>query len=662
VIVAAVVLTGQPAIATPTPTPAALDENPATAAGSALEGRQRVIVQLKVRADVAAVAGQQERAGGRIRHRYSRVLDGFAADLPPRLITALQRNPRVAAVTADAPTRASTTQSNPPWGLDRIDQHNASLDSTYSYESTGSGVTAYIVDSGIRVTHSDFGGRAVSGYDFVDGDTDASDCIGHGTHVAGTVGGREYGAAKDVRLVSLRVFGCDNRGLFSDTIAAFDWVVTNRPGPAVINYSGGGGQYQPMDEAVARATGAGVPVVVAAMNDNSDACNASPARAPAAITVGAIAQGDGRADFSNFGSCLDLFAPGVGVLSSTMDSDTSSGTKSGTSMATPHVAGAVARYLQTDPTASVQQVTADLQESVSTGVVTDSRSARDGLLFVAPSASVGVPGAPTGVTATAADASATVAWTAPATDGGAAISAYTITASPGGNTTSVAGTLRTATPTGLTNGTPYTFTVTATNSAGTSPPSTPSPAVTPTATGSALINETFTSSAANFTKISGGTWAVSGGRYVLSSPADAGAATANSNISVHKTVVTGDFTLTASASTTPTSSAFNDFSIIFGYRDPANYYFASFAESNDANTSGIFKVAGGVRTQLADITTGITAGTPYPIKIERQGATIRAYRSTTLAATATDSTFLTGKTGFGSRNDGGTFDDLRVVQ
>jgi hypothetical protein len=276
-------------------------------------------------------------------------------------------------------------------------------------------------------------------------------------------------------------------------------------------------------------------------------------------------------------------------------------------------------------------------------------------------ATAGVPGAPTGVVATAGNATASVSWTAPVSDGGASITGYTVRSAPGGLTASVAGAARSATVTGLTNGRSYTFAVTAVNSVGSGPASAVSNAVTPTAGGSTLINEAFGSSAANFTRVAGGTWAVSGGRYVLSAPADGGSAVANSNISVHNTVVAGDFTLTAAASTTPTSSRFNDFSVIFGFRDASNYYFASFAEGNDANTSGIFKVSGGTRTQLADISRLITAGTFYPIRVERQGAAIRVFRSGTLAATVNDSTFTSGRVGFGSRNDGGTFDDLLVT-
>lgn len=356
------------------------------AAQAAPAETKAVIVQLRSPADVRPAASEATRGGGNVKHVYKRVLDGFAAELPAQAVEALQRNPRVKSVTPDAETRPSATQTSPPWGLDRVDQRAAALDSAYSYDTTGTGVTVYVVDSGVRFTHTEFGGRVQSGYDFVDDDTDASDCSGHGTHVSGTVLGSTYGVAKQARAVSLRVFPCSGSGSYSDVIAAFDYAVANRQGPSVINFSGGGGAYVPMDDAVARTTAAGITVVVAAANDNQDACNKSPARAPSAITVGATDSADARASFSNYGSCVDVFAPGVSVLSGTVTSDTSSGYKSGTSMATPHVAGVVARYLQDHPAASPAEVTGAIGSTATTGIVTNSLSAKNHLLHVAPPA------------------------------------------------------------------------------------------------------------------------------------------------------------------------------------------------------------------------------------------------------------------------------------
>ena len=196
--------------------------------------------------------------------------------------------------------------------MDRIDQRGRPGDLAYQFDTTGAGVTVFVIDTGIRLTHTEFGRRAVSGYDFVDRDADASDCYGHGTHVSGTIGGSTFGVAKAVTLVSLRVWDCNGSGTFSNMIAAMDWAVAHKPpGPSVINISGRGGAYQPMDDAVARTIAAGIPVVVAAGNDNDDACKYSPARAPGAITVGATDSSDNRASFSNYGTCEDMFAPGV---------------------------------------------------------------------------------------------------------------------------------------------------------------------------------------------------------------------------------------------------------------------------------------------------------------------------------------------------------------
>ncbi len=392
----------------------------AAAAAAADEHKQRVIVQLSHPSSLDQAVTEERQRGGRIRHTYRHVLTGFAADLAPERISALRKDPRVKAVSLDQRTQIAGVQPAPPWGLDRIDQREALLDDSYSYDSSGVGATVYVVDSGVRMDHADFEGRVRSGYDFVDGDANATDCNGHGTHVAGTVGGAKYGVAKQVEMVSLRVFDCGGSGWSTDTIAAFDWVVSHKQGPAVINFSGGGGAYAPMDEAAARTSAAGVPTVVAAGNDSDDACLTSPARAPAAITVGATAQGDYRAGFSNYGPCLDLFAPGASVLSSTMGSDTSSGYMSGTSMATPHVAGAVARYLQSHPTATAAETTAALQTVATPDVVADSLSGNDGLLYVPPPPAATPPGPPTGVSATVQDRTATVSWAPPASDGGSA--------------------------------------------------------------------------------------------------------------------------------------------------------------------------------------------------------------------------------------------------
>lgn len=277
------------------------------------------------------------------------------------------------------------------------------------------------------------------------------------------------------------------------------------------------------------------------------------------------------------------------------------------------------------------------------------------------------PGIPSSVSVAPQDGSADVSWVAPADDGGDPIFRYTVTATPGGASVDVPGVARRAKVTGLTNGIAYRFTVTARNRVGPGPASAVSNAVTPTsrgvaeAPGAQVINEDFATAAPNFTVVDGGTWEVVSGRYVLSAPADGGPEVANANLAVDDTVVTGDFTLTASAATTPTASPFNDFSVVFGFQGPADYWFASFSEGNDANTSGIFRVAGGARSELADIATPIVAGTPYPITVERRGAEVRVLRSGEQVASVSDPTLGDGRVGFGSRNDGATFDDLLVT-
>ncbi len=418
-------------------------------------------------------------------YEYRHAFTGFSVRLSDAAAVALARNPRVALVEPDGVVTATTTQSpTPSWGLDRVDQRPLPLDNSYSYTETGSGVKAYIVDTGIRASHADFGGRVTAGYTAINDGNGTSDCNGHGTHVAGTVGGTSYGIAKAVTLVPVRVLNCQGSGTWSGVIAGIDWAVGDHSaGPAVLNMSLGGGISSSIDTAVQRAIDDTITVVVAAGNSNADACNYSPARAPAALTIGATTNTDARASYSNFGSCLDLFAPGSSITSAWSTSDTAINTISGTSMASPHVAGVAARYLTTNANASPAAVVAALQSSATTGVVTAAGAASPNLLLWAVPSSVApptVPGAPRAVTATAGSASALVSWTLPSSDGGSPITGYTVSSSPTSQTCGTSG-ATSCTVTGLSNGTSYTFTVTATNQVGTSPPSAPSNAVTPTA-------------------------------------------------------------------------------------------------------------------------------------------------------------------------------------
>jgi subtilisin family serine protease len=276
---------------------------------------------------------------------------------------------RVAFVEEDAVVTADATQSNPPWGLDRIDQRSRPLNAIYTFNWTGAGVFAYVIDTGIRTAHTQFGGRAANVFDAFGGN--GQDCNGHGTHVAGTIGGSTFGVAKSVNLRGVRVLNCSGSGTNSGVIAGVDFVRLNRQNPAVANMSLGGGASSALDTAVNNLSNSGVPIAVAAGNSNANACNSSPARAANAITVGSTTTTDARSSFSNFGTCLDLFAPGSGILSAWFTSNTATATLSGTSMASPHVAGVAALYRQFNPGASAATVRNAIVNGATTNVVTN---------------------------------------------------------------------------------------------------------------------------------------------------------------------------------------------------------------------------------------------------------------------------------------------------
>jgi len=306
--------------------------------------------------------------GGEVGYIYTTAMKGFSAQLTPAAAAALARNPNVEAIEADGIVSIEATQTGATWGLDRIDQANLPLSGTYTYTRTGAGVRAYIVDTGILPTHVEFTGRMAPGFTAISDRTGTSDCNGHGTHVAGTVGGTTYGVAKGVTLVPVRVLNCRGSGTNSGVIAGVDWVAAQSFRPAVANMSLGGGVSTALDNAVANAVSAGITFVVAAGNSNVDACTASPARTPSAITVGATTNTDARASYSNFGSCVDIFAPGSSITSAWYRSNTQTNTISGTSMASPHVAGVAALYLQ-GGNASPATVTNALINGATTGKV-----------------------------------------------------------------------------------------------------------------------------------------------------------------------------------------------------------------------------------------------------------------------------------------------------
>jgi subtilisin family serine protease len=359
--------------------------------GQAASGQssQRYIVVLKDSvADVDRVVGEQSRStGAPVAAVFRHALKGYVADLSAAQLERVRADSRVAFVEADQPVEAFTTQTGATWGLDRIDQRTRPLSGTFTYTRTGAGIKAYVIDTGIRFSHTQFGGRAITGYDAVDGGS-ADDCNGHGTHVAGTIGGSTYGVAKGVQLVGVRVLNCSGSGSTSGVIAGVNWVTGNHTAgqPAVANMSLGGGASSALDTAVQNSINDGVSYAIAAGNGNifgvaQNACNYSPARVGAAMTISATDSSDRKASWANYGSCVDWFAPGVSITSAWYNSTTATRTISGTSMATPHTAGVAALYLQSNPSASPATVRSALYNNTTKAIVTSSSTTNNHLLF-----------------------------------------------------------------------------------------------------------------------------------------------------------------------------------------------------------------------------------------------------------------------------------------
>ena len=356
-------------------------------------GRYIVIFKNNVQNPAQEAAVLMRGTKGQVHHTFTNALKGFSATIPEAALKGIQNNPNVESIEQDQSIQLNQTspQNQVTWGLDRVDQTDRPLDTQYHFNYTGAGVTAFVIDTGLRADHLEFAGRVLPGFSVVADTNGTNDCNGHGTHVAGTLGGSTYGAAKSVKFVPIRVLNCTGAGTLSGVIAGIDWAAGTGLRPAVANLSLGSSKSTAVNAAVAGATAKGITMVVAAGNSAANACNYSPSSEPTAITVGATTSTDARASYSNFGSCVDVFAPGSSITSAWITSNTATNTISGTSMASPHVAGVAALALQANPLATPAAVVSFLLTNASANRLTSVGTGSPNLL--AFSLASGAPGA-----------------------------------------------------------------------------------------------------------------------------------------------------------------------------------------------------------------------------------------------------------------------------